>query len=282
MKRILLQALPVVVAVGLGVLSVLFLMNRGAPPVFNPFPFNLVLTDECAKTFLADYHFLNAECLKLTVTKALGYAIVLLSAVLKLPMILTVLKAESTMGLNTPSVALECVSQSLAVAAALKKHTPFGLWGESIIIFAQNVVLMGLASRFAPAEAAGGDGGRKDLLLTMGVLLFTLVVIVAVPASLADVLQASATLVSMSSRVPQMYDNYTQKHTGVLSLFTQVLQVVGSSVRMGTVFAGTKDFGTRLGSVVATTLNVCVLSQVLLYWNESQKRLAQGGRAKQD
>ncbi|KAH9254748.1 hypothetical protein BASA82_000355 [Batrachochytrium salamandrivorans] len=271
MKRILVQVLPVVAAAGLGVLSVLFLMNRGAPPVYNPFPFNLVLTDECAKTFLADYNFLDTACLKLTLTKAVGYAIVLLSAVLKLPMIINVLKARSTIGLNTPSVALECVSQSLAVSAALKKQTPFGLWGESVIIFVQNVVLIALASKFASTEATG----RKDLMLAVGVMMFTLVVLFAVPTNLADVLQASATLISMSSRVPQMHENYTQKHTGVLSLFTQVLQFVGSAVRMGTVFAGTKDFGTRLGSTVATALSFCVLFQVLLYWNESQKRLVQ-------
>lgn len=270
LKKLALVVLPVLVSIALATGGLLLFKNfREVAPVWNPFPFNLIFTDKCANVFLKDWNFFDRECLKQTLAKAVGYAIVILSGALKLPMIFNVWQAQSTVGLNIHSVAMESISQSLSTAASMKKMLPFGLWGEHGVIYLQNLALIYLATYFSPMPK-----NKKDLFLLAGIVAFTVIVIVAFPVNTADGLLATSTLLSMSSRLPQLYDNYTLKHTGVLSTITQTLQFVGSVVRMGTVFDGTDDFGTRLGSVIAVVLSACVLGQVVVYREETQKHLA--------
>lgn len=92
---------------------------------FNPFPFNLVLTNECAEEFFVKFNFLHVECLKKSIIKALGYAIVVLSSILKLPIIINILKSKSAIGLSPTSLLIEISALCASFSQSIIKKHPF-------------------------------------------------------------------------------------------------------------------------------------------------------------
>jgi len=241
---------------------VLYVRAIGEPWV--PFPISLVLTEECADVFLLKLDLLHKDCLKKTVSKGLGYAIVVASAGLKLPVIANVVRARSAMGMSTSSVALESVALVCGFTAAIKKGNPFSLWGELLLIFLQNMVLMGLARSFS-------EGRDPSIVVLLGVFAFVGAALAGpIPA---DLLLSLSIVITFASRVPQIVANFQQKHTGVLSIITQTLQVLGNLARLGTVAVETNDPVTLLSYVFALALNGILLGQVIMYWSNTKAEM---------
>lgn len=233
-----------------------------------PFPFNLILTNECGVKFFVDYDVFNRKCLQMTLSKLLSYSIVTLSTTLKVPIINNIINMKSTVGLSSVSVVLENFALASGFTAALKKNFPFSLWGEVFIIFVQNFVILFLARYYSPK-------GKEDphILLLLSLVAFTVTIILVDEIS-ADFLVFISTLIAISSRVPQIYFNFVQKHTGVLSLFTQILQCLGVVVRLFTVIVETSDKAQILSYSIALVLNGLLLGQVLIYWENTKRELA--------
>ena len=92
---------------------------------FNPFPFNLVLTNQCAEEFFIKFNFFHWECLKKSLVKAVGYAIVVLSSILKLPIIVNIIKNQSAIGLSASSLLIEITALSASFSQSIIKQHPF-------------------------------------------------------------------------------------------------------------------------------------------------------------
>ena len=59
-----------------------------------------VFREDCFDIFFNKHDFTNVECIKLTISKCIGYAIVAFSAILKVPQILKILKNGSVEGIS--------------------------------------------------------------------------------------------------------------------------------------------------------------------------------------
>ena len=59
-----------------------------------------VFREDCFDTFFNKHDFTNAECLKFTITKLLGYLIIAGSVIIKLPQILKIMKNKSVAGIS--------------------------------------------------------------------------------------------------------------------------------------------------------------------------------------
>jgi mannose-P-dolichol utilization defect protein 1 len=233
-----------------------------------PLPFSLVLTNECGVAFLVNYDVFNRKCLQLTISKLLSYSIVLLSTMLKLPIILNILRAKSTIGLSSISVILENFALCSSFASSMRKGFAFSLWGEVLIVYVQNLIILTLARYYSPK---GKEDPSLVWLLTLAV--YTAAVCLVDEIS-PDLLIIIATLISMTSRIPQLLTNFSQKHTGVLSLVTQTLQCVGVSVRLFTVVVETGDKA-QIGSyLIALILNALLFAQVVIYWENTKTEMA--------
>jgi len=79
--------------------------------------------------------FDDIECLKVTFIKTLGYAIVVLATVGKVPQIVNILKAGSTDGLSMFSIFVESVGYVLTVGYNYHSGYPFGTYGELFFLF---------------------------------------------------------------------------------------------------------------------------------------------------
>ena len=66
-----------------------------------------IFRDDCFDKFLVKYDFTDLECIKFTISKGIGLAIILGSSILKLPQILKIVSNKSVEGIVHISCVLE-------------------------------------------------------------------------------------------------------------------------------------------------------------------------------
>lgn len=233
--------------------SVLGVLNLTRPLV-SP----LLVTDACFDTLVMDLDVLDAVCVKQALSKAVGYAIILFATILKLPLVLNILRSKSVAGLSTSSVYLETTMYAAVLAYHTGLGSPFSTYGEKWGLVAQNVVISALIWRFAKkswlfvlASAAGFVGVAAAMA--------------SLPADLRHYLILYTSVGACASRLPQIYSNFTNGHTGVLSQATLVSAVVGPSARLFTVLQEVDDAWAALGEIMPLALNAVILAQLLAY-----------------
>jgi len=79
--------------------------------------------------------FDDIECLKVTFIKTLGYSIVVLATIAKVPQIINIIKAGSTYGLSMFSIFVESVGFVLTVGYSYHYGNPFATYGELVFLF---------------------------------------------------------------------------------------------------------------------------------------------------
>ena len=217
-------------------------------------------------------------CLKLVISKSLGYAIVAGSAGVKLPQVFNIVKAKSVDGLSGTSLLIEWVSSvsSLSYYAAL--GYPFSTWGENFFLFFQNAIITALYLSYT----VGLRSGRFVLTVLASAALGTALYLRALPdvvlpedacAALglarcrftcADLAGGLPAVLMIVGRLPQIVQNLRQGHTGTLSLITYLLNVLGGTARIFTTLQELGDDKLVLCNVVSGLLqNAVILSQIL-------------------
>ena len=106
-----------------------------------------VFREDCYNKFIA-YDFSDQECLKVTISKAIGLAIVVGSGILKLPQIIKILSSGSVEGIAAMSQYLETMIFMQTAGQAMKQNIPFSVYGESLIIMCQNFIIIALIWQF--------------------------------------------------------------------------------------------------------------------------------------
>ena len=106
-----------------------------------------------------------------------------------------------------------------------------------------------------------------------------------VPPKYLYVLGASPIVLSLWSRVPQIFLNFRQGHTGQLALITLALSGLGNLARVFTTLKQTPDDTISVVSmVISAVLNFSLVFQILFYWKATAKattlKAKTGGRSK--
>ncbi len=78
------------------------------------------------------------------------------------------------------------------------------------------------------------------------------------------------------SRLPQIYTNYSNKSTGLLSFFTFILSFAGAAARLGTVLFETDDLLYQMQFMTSVFLNGFITFQFLIYWNSDKHHKEEG------
>lgn len=203
----------------------------------------------------------------LIVSKALGFAIILASFFLKVPQIVKIAKAQSVAGLSTASLYLEVVLYLASLVYNVLQGYPFSTWGEVVIIFAQTVIILSMYWSYKGASF-GTISGALAALSGLAAL------IVALPAEYRWIVPLCQIPVGMAARIPQIIANFSNGHTGQLSLITFTMNFFGSLVRAFTTFKEVKDPVMLFGYSVAVTLNAILVLQILLFWSATNKATA--------
>ncbi|XP_068785342.1 mannose-P-dolichol utilization defect 1 protein isoform X2 [Struthio camelus] len=209
-----------------------------------------LLPEGCYDELLVSFNLLHVPCLKILLSKALGYAIVAGSVMVKLPQVLKLLRAGSAAGLSFAALLLELLALSGTVAYSRARAFPFSAWGEALFLTLQTVAIGFLIQHFR------GRTGRGLLFLALyGALLGALLSPLA-PLGLVTLLQAANVPAIAASR----------GHTGQLSAVTAFLLLGGALARVFTSLQETGDPLLALTFAVSAACNGLLVGQLLYYW----------------
>jgi len=76
------------------------------------------------------------------------------------------------------------------------------------------------------------------------------------------------------SRLPQIWANWRNGHTGQLSAFAVFLFLAGSVARVFTTFKEVKDPVLLAGTTLGAVLNAIIALQMIMYWNAKKLKKA--------
>jgi mannose-P-dolichol utilization defect protein 1 len=217
---------------------------------------------QCYKTLLLDVDPSHTECLKLAVSKGLGIGIIGASSVVKVPQLLKLLNSQSAEGLSFLSYLLESSAYLISLAYNVRHGFPFSTYGETALILVQNIAIASLVLKYSGNQLgiAGWIGG----LVAAGSALFNEQWVGAERLSL---LQATAGVLGVASKVPQILTIWTEGGTGQLSAFAVVNYLLGSLTRIFTTLQEVDDPLILYGFIAGFALNLVLFLQVVYYWN---------------
>ncbi|XP_052203216.1 mannose-P-dolichol utilization defect 1 protein homolog 2-like [Diospyros lotus] len=214
----------------------------------------------CALGSLSHGEFPDKDCLLPLVSKLLGYCIVAASTTVKLPQILKILKHQSVRGLSVVAFELEVIGYTIALAYCLHKGLPFSAYGELAFLLIQAIILVAIIYYYSQPVGT----------MTWVRALFYCTVAPTVLAGqidpiLFEALYASQHAIFIFARVPQIWENYTNKSTGELSFLTSLMNFGGSMVRVFTSIQEKAPTSVVLGYVIGIMTNGTILSQIIIY-----------------
>lgn len=225
-----------------------------------------IISELCFSELFIHFELFNFSCMKDLVSKLAGYAIVLLSSILKLPILYNILSTKTTEGLSISSLTLECLMYVSHIGYNYFTGSPFSTYGENVMILVQNIMILGFIFYFEK---------RSVVSVISSVVFFVLfcVIVFLTPEELFWMLISFTILCAMISKIPQIYTNFFMGHTGVLSLATSTLQVGGASVRLLTVINDNPDTWILITNIVASLLNAMIFLQIVLFRKKTRQMM---------
>ncbi|KWU45024.1 mannose-P-dolichol utilization defect 1 protein, partial [Rhodotorula sp. JG-1b] len=223
-----------------------------------------LIGQECYTTLVYNLDLTSSECLKLALSKVLGLGMVAGGAILKLPQILTVVRSGSARGLSLSSYILDTVATGITASVAynVRNGFPFSTYGEMGFLLAQNAVLIVLITSYSARPTLPR---LVPLVALLGSLAYALASPSLVPASTLSFLQTLTIPISLSSKVPQIVENYKAKSTGQLSAFLVINSLAGCLARVFTTMSETKDPLLLWNFALAALLNGVIFAQMIVY-----------------
>lgn len=222
------------------------------------------------------------QCLTLSLSKLVGYGIVVGSSLVKLPQIIAILLGGSAEGLAFSGYFLESIGYLINIFFNYRMGNAFGMYGECVFVLIQNLIVMSLIFLFSGKSSGGYLFSIASIILLFGIFAvagFALNSPKLTPTDMLIFYQATAsTVVSVVAKLPQIIQNYLKQSTGTLSSITCILYFLGSLGRVFTSWRETSSLETREslvligGFLLATFLNGLLVLQLILYRGSRGKK----------
>jgi mannose-P-dolichol utilization defect protein 1 len=200
----------------------------------------------------------------------LGYFMVATGITLFIPQIAKILQARSATGISFSSFLLDTFATLVWLAYSIRHSFPFSTYGETWFIIIQQFIILVLMFEFEK-----GRGHALAFMGVFGVLAFAMHTPWIVHDYLLQFLQTLAVPFFISSKIPQIVENYRNKSTGQLAVWTVANNLFGMAVRTFTTFMEVYDAVVLGGYVASTVLNAIIMGQILAYWKEEEKDKAE-------
>ncbi|KAJ3220249.1 hypothetical protein HDU67_003264 [Dinochytrium kinnereticum] len=219
----------------------------------------------CSSSLLT-FHLFDIPCIRLFISKALGFGLVLGGAIIKVPQIFKIMMRRSAAGVSFASYALETSAYIAGLAYNVRQANPFNTYGEHAFMAVANVVVVMLMFHYKSQHKR-----LAAVLIITFIFSYSLFDSRIISDSILLSLQWVAILIGVFSKVPQILENRETKSTGQLSAVTVGLQTVGSLARCYTTVTEVGDPVILITYVVATVLNGVVSYQIWLYWGRPRR-----------
>lgn len=193
------------------------------------------------------------------ISSYVGYMIVLVVSMIKVPQILKILKAQSGDGLSFFSQVISLYTSSVSVAYVMAHNYKISLWGETFSMAIQNFIICHLIILYR---------GLHQKALVFGVIYITsMLILIVLPWSTYFYIYLQYTVIPLSvlSKVFQICKSNRRKSTGQLSLTVCTLMVYRSAGRLFTTMVETDDMLSIFHFFMNSVLNSIIAIQVVLY-----------------
>lgn len=222
---------------------------------------SLFMSPQCYEDIFFNFNLLNPLCLKMIISKGLGYAILAGSLMLRVPQILKILAAGSGEGISIASEVLMIVAIFGSMSYGYFKQFPIAAYGDSYFLYLQACVILLLVlfyeRQYVVMLVATVVAGSVSFLLVSNLL----------PAEVILGLNSLSLLLALVSKLNQAWCNYRNGSTGNLSAITLMLQFLGCVARIFTSIQETGDMTLIVNYVVTSVANGLLVAQLFYYWN---------------
>ncbi|KAL6705860.1 hypothetical protein ACN47E_006320 [Coniothyrium glycines] len=216
----------------------------------------------CYRTLIHNIDLSSSECVKLAISKGLGIGIIGASSIVKVPQLLKLINSQSAEGLSFLSYLLESSAYLISLSYNVRHGFPFSTYGETALILVQNIAIASLVLKYSGNSV--GIAGWLGGLIAGGAALFNESWVGDERLSL---LQATAGVLGVASKVPQILTIWNEGGTGQLSAFAVVNYLLGSLSRIFTTLQEVDDPLILYGFIAGFALNAILFLQVVYYWN---------------
>ena len=205
---------------------------------------------------------IEKECISYLISKGLSIGIVLFSFTSKLPQILYMLNTKDMKGLSYISIYLDILSTLFYTMYPYHMGYPFLTYGEGLIILFQNFLIFFICWKYDTYQSADKNNMSFSLLLVSFLFLCYKGFF---DEKIWKIIGSASTVLSMGSRITQIYTSYKSKSTGPLSTITYGLNMMGNAARIFTSLKETNDIILVGGFVVSFVLNLIIFLQIIYY-----------------
>jgi mannose-P-dolichol utilization defect 1 len=100
-----------------------------------------VITEECYEKLIVKKE-MDGACIKKTLAKIIGYSIVILASIVKVPQIIKIMAAGSTEGIDDQSFYFEFIAYTVSLFYSVHTLQPFSAYGETAFLSFQSLILL--------------------------------------------------------------------------------------------------------------------------------------------
>mmetsp|Transcript_2715 Transcript_2715/g.4614 ORF Transcript_2715/g.4614 Transcript_2715/m.4614 type:complete len:173 (+) Transcript_2715:44-562(+) len=167
-----------------------------------------IFSKHCYIKFFVDKDFADVDCIKQTLSKAVGLAIVAGSGILKFPQIIKIITSGSVEGLSSISSYIETVMYMQVAAFAISQGIPFSVYGENLIISAQNFIIIFLIWKYNRKIELTEKFLAFIFLSMYTAVLFTKGNFGVIGPAQWKMISSSTSMLNIAARLPQIMTNF--------------------------------------------------------------------------
>lgn len=79
----------------------------------------------------------------MTISKALGYGLVIGGTIVKVPQLIKILISKSIFGISFISILMESMTNWVMIVYSWWRGNPFSIYGENVFLLIQNIIILG-------------------------------------------------------------------------------------------------------------------------------------------
>jgi len=229
-----------------------------------------IIGQKCYTSIIEDLDFSDVECLKYSVSKALGVGIVVGGSIMKVPQLMLIVSARSARGVSLSSYVLETFCYLVTLAYSNRNGFPFSTYGENLFLGIQNILITLLIIHY-PSSTLRRTSVSNNTPKVIGAAIIATVtsaVLYNLSKETLALLQLATLPIGLFSKIPQITQNYRAKSTGQLSTFAVGAQILGCLARLFTTAQEVDDGLVLAGFFMALVLNIVLGVQIWTYYGK--------------
>lgn len=212
---------------------------------------------------VASLPFLEYNCFTVLITKLIGIAIICFSSINKAPVFFNIINTQSGAGISMNSIYAESIMYSNAAFYGILRGNPFTSWGENGIVTLQTLGVVFILWKYK-TDPAIPFSQRVVAIIVYAIYAFS--VFTFLEPETYHYLHRANYAALLLSRGSQIISTFGVKHTGNQSIFTILMNMSGTVVRIFTTLKEVgMDFALLSGYFLSAGLNSVILIQYFYF-----------------